>query len=348
MITAEIVIPEPGDPTALNILPAAVTLPVAATQQLTGEVLWDNISPTDETAFTTWASSTPSVATVSAGGVVTAVALGSTTITGTYTHPVDEFVDTCPVTVAATAHAWTGTTPTAVTDGGSYEIGSWFTVTEPTTLIGVRIWNPGLVAPGGGQPRAARLWTHNGSGGSVSTQRTITLPTVMPVGWSEPPVRQLHGNHLRLLLRLLLRRRTLSRIDRRRLRCRQRCLRLERRRTDHVPRRSRPIHHHVDTRSVPAHPVRYQPVLRRRRHLRRRLGVHHMALPVNLATCTVTGNFVNPTAHPASGTVTFTPCPARLLDVGATPPTTILGTPIVAVVTAGLRLSTCRPPTTTI
>ena len=61
-----------------------------------------------------------------------------------------------------------------------------------------------------------------------------------------------------------------------------------------------------------------------------------MVLPVNVATCTVTGAFVNADGSvPVSGTVTFTPVPARILDATATPPTTIIGTPIVATLTAG-------------
>ena len=73
-----------------------------------------------------------------------------------------------------------------------------------------------------------------------------------------------------------------------------------------------------------------------------------MALPVNVATCTVTGTFVNADGTiPASGTVTFTPVPARILDATATPPTTIVGTPIVATVDRRRHSpSTCRPPTT--
>ena len=69
-------------------------------------------------------------------------------------------------------------------DSEPYELGTWFTVTSTTTLTGIRIWNPGLVAPGGGQPRQARLWTHV-SGSSATAVRVVALPAVLPVGWSE-------------------------------------------------------------------------------------------------------------------------------------------------------------------
>lgn len=66
------------------------------------------------------------------------------------------------------------------------------------------------------------------------------------------------------------------------------------------------------------------------------------ALPTNVGTGTVTGKFVTaqkgtsgtPVTVPIVGSVTFTPTPAALLDVGATPPTTILPVPVTATLDA--------------
>ena len=181
-VTAQIVIPDPGDPTALSVLPATADVGVAGTTQLTGQVSWEGISPTNETAFTTWTSGTPAVATVSTSGLVTGVAVGSATVTGTYSG----FTDSCAVTVAVgagTEHVWTGTDPTAQVDATAYELGTVFALTAPTTLAGIRIWNPGLVTVTG---RTATLWSSASfSGTSPTVRRTIDLPDLMTAGWSE-------------------------------------------------------------------------------------------------------------------------------------------------------------------
>lgn len=66
--------------TSFVLAPSTVTLTVAATQQLT-------VTPTpggaSNTTITTWVSSVPAKATVSATGLVTAVASGTTTVTAT-------------------------------------------------------------------------------------------------------------------------------------------------------------------------------------------------------------------------------------------------------------------------
>lgn len=53
-----------------------------------------------------------------------------------------------------------------------------------------------------------------------------------------------------------------------------------------------------------------------------------MPLPVNVSVCTITGKFVNADGIATAGTIVFIPVPITILDVTASPPTTILGTPI--------------------
>ena len=79
----------------VNLTPATLTIAVSATSQLTKQIL-----PSDATVQTvTYVSSNPAKATVSAGGLVTGVAAGTTTITATTTSGAK--TDTCVVTVTA-------------------------------------------------------------------------------------------------------------------------------------------------------------------------------------------------------------------------------------------------------
>lgn len=94
--------------TGVDLTPATASLLVGATQQLTATV-----APTDATDKTvSYVSGTPSVATVSASGLVTAVANGSSTITVTTTD--GSFTDTSVITVT-TAVTGVDLTPATVT-----------------------------------------------------------------------------------------------------------------------------------------------------------------------------------------------------------------------------------------
>ena len=85
--------------TGVSLGVESLSLTVAETSQLTAEV-----QPSDATDKSfTWASSDTNVATVSATGLVTAVAPGTATITVTTND--GGFTDTCAVTVTA-AHTW--------------------------------------------------------------------------------------------------------------------------------------------------------------------------------------------------------------------------------------------------
>ena len=81
----------------LVVTPATTTKAAAATQQLTATAtLSDGETEVVVTALTTWTTSDATKATVNAAGLVTAVATGSATITGTYKGK----TDTCVVTVS--------------------------------------------------------------------------------------------------------------------------------------------------------------------------------------------------------------------------------------------------------
>jgi len=79
--------------TGITVTPDTVTLAPAATQQLTAVV-----TPADASApLVIWTTSDATKATVSSTGLVTAVATGSATITGTVNGG---FTDTCVVTIS--------------------------------------------------------------------------------------------------------------------------------------------------------------------------------------------------------------------------------------------------------
>lgn len=68
--------------TSITLTPASSTLSIGQTVDITSAANWSNgTSTTPYDSYLTWSSSAPSVATVNAGGVVTAVAAGTVTIT---------------------------------------------------------------------------------------------------------------------------------------------------------------------------------------------------------------------------------------------------------------------------
>lgn len=81
----------------LVVTPPTTTKAAAATQQLVGTAtLLDESTTKVVTGDTVWSTSDATKATVNAAGLVTAVATGSATITGTYRGK----TDTCVVTVS--------------------------------------------------------------------------------------------------------------------------------------------------------------------------------------------------------------------------------------------------------
>jgi uncharacterized protein YjdB len=65
----------------IAVTPATANVTVGGTQQLTATATYSDKSTKNVTSTVSWASSAPAVATVSAGGLITAVAAGTTTVT---------------------------------------------------------------------------------------------------------------------------------------------------------------------------------------------------------------------------------------------------------------------------
>lgn len=74
---------------SISVTPETATLNVGGTVQLQATVLRSNGSTASVTGSVAWSAATPSVATVNASGVVSAIAAGSTTITATLAQLTD-------------------------------------------------------------------------------------------------------------------------------------------------------------------------------------------------------------------------------------------------------------------
>lgn len=75
--------PSSNSITALQVLPANSSYAPGATQQYTATATYGNMSTADVTSSVTWSTSPNSVATISNGGLLTAVTLGTATVKAT-------------------------------------------------------------------------------------------------------------------------------------------------------------------------------------------------------------------------------------------------------------------------
>jgi uncharacterized protein YjdB len=85
----------------LSISPNPASFAVGATQQFTLTATTNGGAPTNVTATATWSIGNPTVATVTSGGLATAVAAGSTSVTATY----NGIAATAPIVVTIPANA---------------------------------------------------------------------------------------------------------------------------------------------------------------------------------------------------------------------------------------------------
>ena len=98
--------------TGVAIAPLTWSMKIGATQQYYATAYFGDATIQDATSTATWTSSTPSVATVSSSGLVTALAAGTTTITATY-------------------NKFKGSTTLTVTSGTPTNLGLW---SQPQSL----------------------------------------------------------------------------------------------------------------------------------------------------------------------------------------------------------------------
>src|SRR5438477_660467 len=166
---------------AISISPAAPSVPVNTTQQLTATGSYGDGSSRDLTALVTWSSSSTAVATVDANGLLTAVKAGSSNISAT----LGSVSQSTTVTVTAPTIASIAVTPVGLTlgiginqqytatatysDGSSQDLASGVTWNSSTTPVAT-VSGSGLVTTVG-----AGNTTITATVGSFSDSSTLTV-----------------------------------------------------------------------------------------------------------------------------------------------------------------------------
>ncbi len=158
---------------SIAVTPSSTTMPANTTQTLKATGSYDNHITKDLTALATWASSNPSVATVSTTGLVVAIAPGTTTISSSLTGS-----SAAPVTGTATITVNTATVTTvAVTPvtkslprGSSVQ----FTATATFSDSSKRVLVPPVVTWTSSVPSVATISTTGRATGFAVGVTTIT------------------------------------------------------------------------------------------------------------------------------------------------------------------------------
>lgn len=90
---------------------------------------------------------------------------------------------TATVPSAAALHVWSGSNPTTLTQTSAFEIGTLAWCTTSVSVVGVRIWNPGL---GARTSRSAKLWEMSGTSWSGGTKvAEVSLPDTLTAAWTD-------------------------------------------------------------------------------------------------------------------------------------------------------------------
>ena len=101
----EVVIGVPVPLVSIAASPTPVTMPIGETQQLTITATYDDASTADVTGTSTYVSDDETVATVSTGGLITAVGAGSATVSVSYTEGAITETATVAVTITPAAYS---------------------------------------------------------------------------------------------------------------------------------------------------------------------------------------------------------------------------------------------------
>ena len=142
--------------TSVSVSPTTATLNIGGTQQLTATVLPANAT----NKSVTWSSSNTAVATVSTSGLVTAVAVGSATITVTTMD--GNFTASCGVTVASVPTTFTVLTtqvPAGSEVDNSCELGMKFRSSQAGLITKIRYNRPAAETGS----HVGRLWSSTGT-----------------------------------------------------------------------------------------------------------------------------------------------------------------------------------------
>ena len=173
---------------SISVTPASPTLAKGLTQQFAAAGTFSDTSTADLTASVTWRSSTPTVATVSAGGLAQGVAVGSTTLTATS----GSVSGNVTLTVTAPALESLAITPTSPASGVGLtrQLTATATYSDGTTadVTGLATWTSSVptvatIAAQTGQATGVSLGTTQISATVGDVSQSVTLSIVSNV-WS--------------------------------------------------------------------------------------------------------------------------------------------------------------------
>ena len=188
---------------AVTLIPASATLSVGASQQFTATGSYSDGSTQNLTSQATWSSSNAAVATVAAGGLATAFASGSTTISAASGGVVGNgqlIVQAAPNQTATTI--WQNTTVPATVDGGAdkrVELGVKFRSDVAGNITGIRFYK----AAANTGTHVGNLWSSTGtklasatfSGESASGWQQVNFSTPVAIAANTVYVASYHANN---------------------------------------------------------------------------------------------------------------------------------------------------------
>ena len=120
---------------SLAISPDAPTILVGTTLQLAADATLTDDTIVDLAASVTWTTSDPAIATVSSSGLVTAVAVGTVTITTTDPSSSQEASTSVEVTALPAALSYLALSRGSVVGGGAVQITGTVALTSPATEL---------------------------------------------------------------------------------------------------------------------------------------------------------------------------------------------------------------------
>ena len=165
--------------TSIAVTPAAPSIAVGLTQQFTATGTYSDSSTKDLTSTATWTSSTPTFATIATGGLATAIAAGSTTITatsGTITGTTTLTVTAAAVTpvVTRTVSTFAGSSQAQGSQDGT-GVGAQFDTPTGITTDGTNLY----VADSGANSGIRKIVISSGVVTTIATTDAASSPVTL-------------------------------------------------------------------------------------------------------------------------------------------------------------------------
>ena len=177
---------------SIAVSPVNASITAGSAQQFKATGTFSDNSTQDLTSQATWSSGTPSVATISSGGLATGIGQGSSTVTAALTGTsatTTLTVTSTPSTPSSPSSSnsssssssytlfATSATPALASDAGSpIELGMKFTADQAGTISAIRFYK----SPACGGPHVGNLWSNTGQ-----LLATATFTSETASGWQQ-------------------------------------------------------------------------------------------------------------------------------------------------------------------